>query len=84
MPRAGGEEGALVWEVAVDGGPLHARSLGNGADARPRGSHGPVQLDGGFGDPPSRFLLVQRTLLEFVPSAFHRTTSAKMKTPVWY
>src|SRR5215211_7952102 len=62
MPRARGERGALVGEVAVDGEPLYPRLLSYSANGRPGHPYRLVQLD----DPPPRLLLAPGTPLHVV------------------
>src|SRR4051812_11464164 len=53
MGRAGCEQRLLVGEVAVQGGPSHARALGDSAERGAGGADRPVQLHGALGDAPA-------------------------------
>ena len=63
MRGAGGEQGGLVWEVAIDRGAADAGELGHGADRRLRRPYRSVQLDGALGDAPTGLGLELRAAL---------------------
>ena len=55
---AGKEQLTIGREMRVDRMPLHARSLGDGADARPRRPQFGMQVNRRFDDTPTRFRLI--------------------------
>jgi hypothetical protein len=64
--RAGFEERRLIGKVAINREPLHAGTLGHGADRRARRPHGAMQLRRGRGNAPASRILSLSALLERV------------------
>lgn len=68
QPGAGEKQFAPCWEMCVDRMTLHARALGNSADARARRSPCGMQVNGRLDNAPTGFRLVLRAPLQGIGS----------------
>jgi hypothetical protein len=78
MQAARHEQAEKVGEMALGGGPPHARQPRNRAGCRSRRSDRLMQLVGGFDDPPPVVLLTLRARLQTIRSSRHRRVFACM------